>query len=41
MRTSTFFNSQKVTPNGDTRSYTGIVKHRLAIAEGLLQSTSH
>jgi hypothetical protein len=39
MRTSTFFNSQKVTPNGDTRSYTGIVTHRLAIAEGLLQST--
>jgi hypothetical protein len=34
-----FFNPQEVTPNGDTRSYTGIVTHRLAIGEGLLQST--
>jgi hypothetical protein len=34
-----FFNPQEVTPNSDTRSYTGIVTHRLAIAEGLLQST--
>jgi TonB dependent receptor len=34
-----FFNPQEVTPNGDTRSYTGIITHRLAIGEGLLQST--
>jgi len=34
-----FFNPQEVTPNGDTRSYTGFVTHRLAIGEGLLQST--
>jgi hypothetical protein len=34
-----FFNPQEVTPNGDTRCYTGIVTHRLAIGEGLLQST--
>ena len=34
-----FFNPQEVTPNGDTHSYTGIVTHRLAIDEGLLQST--
>src|SRR5882757_10573502 len=34
-----FFNPQEVTPNGDTRSYTGIVTHRLAIGEGLLEST--
>jgi hypothetical protein len=34
-----FFNPQEVTPNGDTRSYTGSVTHRLAIGEGLLQST--
>ena len=34
-----FFNPQAVTPNRDTRPYTGIVTHRLAIGEGLLQST--
>src|SRR5580704_4150551 len=34
-----FFNPQSVTPNGDTQSYTGIGTHRLAIGEGLLQST--
>jgi hypothetical protein len=34
-----FFNPQEVTPNGDARSYTGIVTHRLAIGEGLLQSS--
>ena len=34
-----FFNPQSVTPNGDTQSYTGIGTHRLAIREGLLQST--
>src|SRR5579859_1628304 len=33
-----FFNPQPVTPNGDTRSYTGIVTHRVAVGEGLLQS---
>jgi hypothetical protein len=34
-----FFNPQAVTPNRDSRPYTGIVTHRLAIGEGLLQST--
>jgi outer membrane receptor for ferrienterochelin and colicin len=34
-----FFNPQAVTPNDDTRSYTGAITHRLAIGEGLLQST--
>jgi hypothetical protein len=34
-----FFNPQPVTPNADTRSYTGGVAHRLAIGSGLLQST--
>jgi hypothetical protein len=34
-----FFNPQVVTPNRDTRPYTGIVTHRLAIGDGLLQST--
>jgi hypothetical protein len=34
-----FFNPQEVTPNRDTHPYTGIVTHRLAIGEGLLQST--
>jgi hypothetical protein len=34
-----FFNPQVVTPNRDTRPYTGIVTHRLAIDDGLLQST--
>ncbi len=34
-----FFNPQPVTPNGDTQSYAGIGTHRLAIGEGLLQST--
>jgi hypothetical protein len=35
-----FFNPQEVTPDGDTQSYTGIVTHRLAIGQGLLQSTT-
>lgn len=34
-----FFNPQEVTPNGDTQSYTGSLFHRLAIGEGLIQST--
>ena len=34
-----YFNPQEVTPNRDTRPYTGIVTHRIAIGEGLLQST--
>lgn len=34
-----YFSPQPVTPNRDTRPYTGIVTHRLAIGEGLLQST--
>ena len=34
-----FFNPQAVTPNDDTRPYTGAITHRLAIGEGLLQST--
>ncbi|MCU1222545.1 MAG: hypothetical protein JWQ42_638 [Edaphobacter sp.] len=34
-----FFSPQEVTPNDDTRSYTGAITHRLAIGEGLLQST--
>jgi len=34
-----FFNPQAVTPNDDTRSYTGAITHRLAIGEALLQST--
>ena len=34
-----YFNPQSVTPNRDSRPYTGIVTHRLAIGEGLLQST--
>ena len=34
-----FFNPQPVTPNDDTRTYTGAITHRLAVGEGLLQST--
>jgi hypothetical protein len=34
-----FFAPQAVTPNRNTRPYTGVVTHRLAIGEGLLQST--
>jgi hypothetical protein len=34
-----FFNTQAVTPNDDTRSYAGALTHRLAIGQGLLQST--
>lgn len=34
-----FFNPQEVTPNGDVQSYTGSLFHRLAIGDGLLQST--
>jgi hypothetical protein len=34
-----FFNPQPVTPNDDTRTYTGAITHRLALGEALLQST--
>ena len=33
-----FFNPQEVTPNDDTRTYTGAITHRLAIGDALLQS---
>ncbi|MBB5060863.1 hypothetical protein HDF16_005599 [Granulicella aggregans] len=34
-----FFNPQPVTPNDDTRIYTGAITHRIALGEALLQST--
>lgn len=34
-----FFNPQAVTPNRDTRPYTGIVTHRFAMGDALLEST--
>jgi hypothetical protein len=34
-----FFNPQPVTPNDNTRTYTGAITHRLAIGDALLQST--
>lgn len=34
-----FFNLQSVTPNNDTRTYTGAFTHRIALGKGLVQST--